>query len=245
MTKTDRTPKLSPRLGALLQLIRPGARLLDVGSDHAYLPVAAVAAGVAKAALASDIASGPIERARAHVAEYGLEDRVETMRTPGLEGTGDFHATDVVIAGMGGEMIASILEACRYIRDPRIRLILQPMTKSEKLREYLSHSGFEIDGETVIEEGRRIYEAMTAHYTGIPYLLSPLEAQIGRRDPGSDGEKTKKLLEKKIARQRKAAQGKRADDPEKEKEVRLLTELTSALEALELKSKKTNGEEEG
>ncbi|MBQ9467628.1 MAG: SAM-dependent methyltransferase [Clostridia bacterium] len=226
-------PKLSPRLTALCEAVRPGARLLDVGSDHAYLPVYAVLAGRASAALASDIAAGPVARAKEHIAAYGADRAVKTMQTPGLTGTEDFGATDIVIAGMGGEMIASILAQCAYIRDSRILLILQPMTKAAALRAFLAENGFDVSREMLIEEDRRIYEAFTANYTGRPYPLTPAEAEVGRLSGHAGLPLLERQVKKKIARYEKALRGKREGARDCRGEEELLAALKDLRETLQ------------
>lgn len=225
----EKIPKLSPRLEALCAMIRPGARLLDVGSDHAYLPVRAVLDGRAEKALATDIAAGPVARAKRHIEEYAVSDRVGVLRTPGLENTAFFGATDIVIAGMGGELIASIMEDCDYLRDAGVRLILQPMTKGAALRAYLAGKGFAIDGEAQIEEDERIYEALFAHWTGVPYTLTRAECEIGPILLRQGGETLRRRLARKCALLEKAIAGMKRGSLDCRDEEELLRDLRAAM----------------
>ncbi len=174
--------KLTPRLATALQYVRPDRRLADIGTDHAYLPIHIVASRLGKGgatgvpasgapiperpdcpmAIASDINRGPVARAQAHIEAAGLSAHIRTVCTPGLDGLEDYDPEDIIIFGMGGELIVSILAAAPWVHRVGKRLILQPMTHAEKLRAYLSGAGFSIVGETLSREGERIYQTLCA-----------------------------------------------------------------------------------
>ena len=186
-------PKLTPRLMTAVQYVRPGRLLCDVGTDHAYLPIWLCRAGILTppddgrtfCAIASDVRDGPVERARLHVAAAGLAGRILTVRTDGLTGLDVYRPEDITVFGMGGELIASILEKASFVRSPEIRLILQPMTHPEILREWLTQNGFPILSETLSAEERRIYQTICASYdpTAVPVPYDPAELLTGRAYP--------------------------------------------------------------
>ena len=159
--------KLTPRLMTAVPYVRGGRLLADIGTDHAYLPIylceqgrlTPVTAGNGESlcAIASDINKGPVERADQHVAAAGLSSVIRTHQTDGLTGLDVYDPDDIVIFGMGGELIAAILESAPWVNREGRRLILQPMTHAEKLRAYLLSSGFAIVGETLSREGERLY----------------------------------------------------------------------------------------
>ncbi len=198
---------LSPRLQAAAEFVRPGARLADVGTDHAYLPVYLSCQQRISEALASDIAKGPLKRAKETIGKYSAEEKVKTRLTPGLMGAEDFCPTDIVIAGMGGEMIVSVLENAGVVLDEGVHLILQPMTKQEVLRRFLSEKGFELLDETLVNEGERFYQILLCHYTGRAYSLSPLEEIFGPILLKKGGKTLEKLLEKKLMQWERAERG--------------------------------------
>lgn len=164
--------KLTPRLLTALPYVRSGRLLADIGTDHAYLPIYLCEAGIltpvtAKnaerlCAVASDINKGPVERADLHVAAAGLSDRIRTVQTDGLHGLEVYDPEDIVIFGMGGELIASILDAAPWARAVGKRLILQPMTHADRLRAYLCEAGLTVTGETLSREGERLYQTLCA-----------------------------------------------------------------------------------
>lgn len=148
---------LDKRLRCVAGLVRPGSVLADIGTDHAHLPVWLVKEGVCPRAVAADIRIGPAAAARRSVEAAGLEERIDVRVGDGLAPLCPGEADDIVIAGMGGETIASILEAAPWTKDGRYRLILQPMTRHECLRRFLLTGGFDILSEQIVQEGRRRY----------------------------------------------------------------------------------------
>ena len=184
--------KLTPRLMTAVPYVRGGRLLADVGTDHAYLPIylceqgrlipVPAGNGETLCAIASDINKGPVERADQHIAAAGLSDVIRTVRTDGLTGLDAYDPADIIVFGMGGELIASILEAAPWVNREGRRLILQPMTHAEKLREYLLSAGFAIVGETLSREGERIYQTVCAEpapKAALP-ILTPAELAVGQ-----------------------------------------------------------------
>ena len=159
---------LDKRLSAVAALVRQGSRLADIGTDHAYLPVHLVQAGVCPSAIASDIGAGPLDAARRTVTENGLTSEIALRLGNGLATVSAGEVEDVAIAGMGGETIVMILEAAPWVQDDGIRLILQPMTRAEDLRRWLLTHGFTILEEHLIIDGRHLYPVMAAEYTAAP-----------------------------------------------------------------------------
>ena len=158
--------ELTQRLLAVASFVRGGAYLIDIGTDHAYLPIYLAEKGIISSATASDINEGPCESARTHIAENGFADKINVVRTNGLEGHCARGTTDIVIAGMGGALICDILEKSDFIKQEGVRLILQPMRNAPDLRAYLLGEGFRLVDEALAREGERIYEIICAEYYG-------------------------------------------------------------------------------
>ena len=181
MTQFTVTP--DARLLSAVSYIQKGDRIIDVGTDHAYLPIYLVESGVASFALACDINQGPIDSARKNICEAGLGDRIATLKTDGLAGTEDFCPDDVLVFGMGGELIVRILSDAPWVKERRVRLILQPMSRVATLRRWLLDNGFEVIGESITHEGK-YYQTVCALYTGSmtepPY--SDEELLLGRKN---------------------------------------------------------------
>lgn len=158
--------ELTGRLAAVADMVRTGSRVADIGTDHALLPVWLVQSGRCPAAIASDIGEGPAASARRTVEAAALTARVSVRVGDGLGSVSLHEVEDIVIAGMGGETIAAILQAAPWVRDPRYHLVLQPMSKPERLRCFLYSAGFDIACETVVAEGERLYTVMSVSFTG-------------------------------------------------------------------------------
>lgn len=227
---TIKKQTLDGRLSAAAAYVRPGAVFADIGTDHAYLPIALLQSGIIRRGLAADIAEGPLSRAREHIAACGCSDKIDTLLTDGLTGVERYTPTDIAVCGMGGELIARILSDAPFTRDPALRLILQPMTMQPHLRLWLAENGYSIDDETIACAGGKRYPVLCCHYTGVPETCSPLEALLGKRniEKGFAAPDAEAFLLDRIARQRVITEGKqRSGDPAAEDAA-----LLAAMEAL-------------
>lgn len=149
---------LGDRLAACASLVRRGAFLCDVGTDHAYLPIYLCESGVISRAVASDINEGPILRAKENIAAHRLADKIDTALTGGLHSLEERGFSDIVIAGMGGLMIRDIISEAPFLRDEKISLVLQPMKNEDELRLWLSENGFLIADERLALDSGKIYQ---------------------------------------------------------------------------------------
>ena len=193
---------LDTRLRAAADMVPQGARLADIGSDHAYLPIALCLEGKIEYALASDINEGPVASARANIAKSGLVDRIEAIRANGLDKARDFAPDCITVLGMGGELIVTILERAEWVRDGGITLVLQPMTHAEILAEYLAENGFEVIDENIVSVGERddrIYRLIKAKYDGKKRDIGRVEALIGKINLERGDEVTKRYIGRMIA----------------------------------------------
>jgi tRNA (adenine22-N1)-methyltransferase len=169
--------RLSPRLEALAGLVPQGCRLADVGTDHGFLPIRLLLDGVIKSAVASDLRPGPLSAARKNAAAAGTEN-IRFCLCDGLEGISPEETDTVVIAGMGGETIAVILEKAPWVCRGKT-LILQPMTRQEVLRKALERMGLRIERERLVQDSGRIYSILLAR-AGEPERCTEAEYFTGR-----------------------------------------------------------------
>ena len=167
------------RLRSAVEYITRGGRVADIGTDHAYLPIYLVKEGLVSSALAADINEGPILSARANIAAAGLEEQISTLRTDGLHGVKPFAPDDIMIFGMGGELIVRILEEAEWVKDEKIGLILQPMTRASVLRAWLLQNGFAITGESITFEDK-YYQTVAARWCGKSDAYREEELLVGR-----------------------------------------------------------------
>lgn len=151
----------------------------DVGTDHAHIPIELVSTGKLPFAIATDISLPSAKKGEKNVAENGLSDKIKTYCANGTLGVPLDGIGDIIIAGMGGELIAEIIFADERLKSPDLHFVLQPMTKQEELRVLLSENGYEIEKESCVSDGERIYFIMSVYYTGVPKTLSVRERLLG------------------------------------------------------------------
>ncbi len=165
---------LTPRLRMIASLVPECESLCDIGTDHAYVAIYLAKKGIAKKIIAADIKKGPLMQAEKNIALFEVDSKVETRLSNGFEKISVGEAECAIIAGMGGETIAEILEnekGCRYF-------VLQMQTAHKYLREYLSSHGYVICDEAVCKEDRKMYTAILA-MRGEGQNLSETEKEIG------------------------------------------------------------------
>ncbi len=175
--------ELTPRLQAVASFVPQGARLADIGTDHAYLPVSLLLEGWIPSAVAADIHKGPLDRARQTAREYGCTEKVVFRLCDGLSDVKSYETDAIAIAGMGGETIADILSAARWVKEKNLPVILQPMSTQPELRRWLWQNGFAIREEKLVREGDTIYVVIFAQ-PGASVPMTAAEEWAGRQEKG-------------------------------------------------------------
>ena len=177
---------LSRRLELIASLVPKGARVCDVGTDHARLPIFLIERKIAERVIATDIRPLPLENAKKNVANSGVTG-IELRLCDGLSAVKKSEIDTVIIAGIGGEVISGIISRAEPLREqPCPLLILQPTTSPESLRRYLSQNGFEIQSETALKENGKLYSVMTAYYTGNKTQMPEYFYYVGKVDPKTE-----------------------------------------------------------
>lgn len=175
---------LSERLSAVASLVKPGSRIADIGCDHGYVTAYLVSGGTAVSAVAADVNIGPLRSCQSLIDSMGLGSFVDVRLCNGLDGIGEDECDTVIIAGMGGELIASILEKCPYIKSKE--LVLQPMTHPEAVRKFLFENAFEIERDIIVAEGRRSYCVIRAVPGGKVADYDLVDLYLGKIDDFSE-----------------------------------------------------------
>ena len=158
--------KINDRLLTAIPFVRQGKKFADIGTDHAYLPIYLVKNGIVTSSIAADINRGPLDKADENIEKYSFQSQISTVLCDGLTKINPDDADDIAIFGMGGELIVKIIDEAQWLKSEEKRLILQPMTHPEKLREYLSKNGYKIIGETLSLDRGKIYQTICAEYDG-------------------------------------------------------------------------------
>jgi tRNA (adenine22-N1)-methyltransferase len=172
--------QISGRLSACAELVRQGAVLADIGTDHAYLPIYLLKKGRIKFAHLSDINEGPLSKAAENAKNEGVTDMTALHLTSGAAALSDLGITDYCICGMGGELIAEIIGAAPALFDSSVNLVLQPMTRPEALRAFLFENGFAIREERYVFDEGKYYVIILAAYTGEREEYTEADAYFGR-----------------------------------------------------------------
>ncbi len=169
----------TPRLKALADMVGCESVVADIGCDHAYLSILLVQSKAAGRVIASDVAMGPVGRARSNIEKFGLGSQIVLRLGDGLSTLRAGEAGAIVIAGMGGRLIAQLLDDGADIARQTDRLILQPMTDAPVLRRYLYENGYAITAESLAAEKNRFYHIIqagrgpTQQYSDFDCHLSP------------------------------------------------------------------------
>ena len=201
-----------------------GGSVIDVGTDHGYVPVYFALEGLFSRIAASDIGKGPLQSARSSAREYGVEDKIEFYLSDGLKSVpGPFDT--VVIAGMGGETMVDIISGCPWVGTSK--LVLQPQSKTAELAMWLNDNGFVCRAAGLVEDAGKLYVAFSAATGDGGFDL--MGALLEGRDP-----LLKRCLSRERGRLLRAVQGmERGGRQDGHQYSRLLGELETVEKAME------------
>lgn len=203
----------SGRLRQLAELVRqlPCRRLVDIGSDHASVPIALLKQGCCASALVTDIRQGPLSVAADRAAEEGLGSEFQTLRTDGLDGIELDGGDILLISGLGGHTIAGILESHPdQVLIPK-RIIVQPQSREEIVRSALMRTGLALSDEQLVLDRDRLYLILVSdRHDKSKTPMSRLELHFGpvmlsALAKGDGDPLLKSYLEKRIRRLKKQA----------------------------------------
>lgn len=176
--------QLSKRLRAVAGMLDAGKECLaDVGCDHGYVSIYLIQHGVCAHAIAMDVRKGPLERAKEHIQQFGLEKKIQTRLSDGVEGLEPGEADCMVVAGMGGALTIHILEKGEAVIAQMKECVLQPQSEIAKVREYLWAHHYSITAEDMVLEDGKFYPLMKVvpgQKAAVPKELYELYAQYGQ-----------------------------------------------------------------
>jgi len=160
---------------AVVGLVQPCRSIADIGCDHGYVAMELVRSGICRHVIAMDINSGPLDRASRNIADYGLQDYIETRLSDGVSALEIGEAEGVICAGMGGKLVLSILEQGKKQIEEMRQIVLQPQSELEEVRSFLREKGYLIEKEDIICEDGKYYPMMRVR----PGVFGKLERQLG------------------------------------------------------------------
>lgn len=224
---------MNNRLKAIRRLVPNGRGIIDVGTDHGYLPVQLYKDGYSGALFASDIRPGPLSAARDRARRECAEDRIDFLLCDGLNACPSERVDTIVIAGMGGDTICGILDRAEWCMSPEYLLILQPMTKAEVLRFWLVNNGFLIEREVLAVEGETIYQILTARFQNVNTPLRDAELYLGSIDLQKKNPDFSLHLAQQKARLETSLAGMHAAGQRDERRLRFLTNTIREMQMIE------------
>lgn len=171
-----RQMELSDRLQAVAGLVTAGNVACDVGCDHGFVSIYLAERGISPRVIAMDVNRGPLQTARGHIGEYGLEELIETRLSDGVEALAAGEADTLICAGMGGRLMLRILEEGREKVRLMKEMILQPQSELQEVRKYLRSRGHTVAEERMVLEAGKYYPVMRVLPSG------RTEGQTGRAD---------------------------------------------------------------
>ncbi|MBU3093266.1 class I SAM-dependent methyltransferase [Clostridium sp. CM028] len=172
--------ELSIRLKWIASMIEECDSVIDVGTDHGYVPINLVKNGVIKKAIASDINKGPVEKAKNNIIHNNMRGQITCRLGSGLSTVEKGEVQVAIIAGMGGNLIRDILEADLDVVKQFNYMILQPVQNAEVLREYLYVAGYDILDEEICNDDGRFYEIIKARYNTKPVEVDSIYYEISK-----------------------------------------------------------------
>lgn len=178
---------ISNRLRFISNLIDKVDSIIDVGTDHGYVPIDLLKKGTVKKVIASDINKGPVERARENILLSGLSDRADCRLGGGFKTIRPGEVEAGIIAGMGGNLIRDIIEEDMEVFKSLKYVIAQPVQNPEVLRKYVLEKGFNLEDEWIIFDEGKYYEIMKISYNSKSNIINPVyydfsEILINKKD---------------------------------------------------------------
>lgn len=172
--------ELSIRLKTIASMIEECNSVVDVGTDHGYVPIYLVKNSIIESAIASDINKGPVEKATNNVLSNNVSNQISCRLGSGLSTVKKGEVQVAIIAGMGGNLIRDILEADLKVVKELKYMILQPVQNAEVLREYLYSTGYDILDEEICMDDGKFYEIIKAKYNNKPVVMDTIYYEISK-----------------------------------------------------------------
>ena len=159
------------RLAEITSRVAFGVSVLDVGTDHGYIPIYLAENGIAAQIFASDVSTGPLETAKRNAEKRGLSDKITFLLADGIPEAVAPLVDTIIIAGMGGETITGILERAPKTLKDGVFFILQPQTKLDALLNHLQFGEYNSINLSEVTEGRRKYTIVTSRKGNVSLIL--------------------------------------------------------------------------
>lgn len=219
------------RLDHILSLIHSDVGIVDVGTDHGILPASLAVKGYTGNLFATDIHASPLNAAKKQAEAVGVAGRIRFLLSNGLDEIDSSEVDSIVIAGLGGDLICSILDRAEWTMDSAYEILLQPMTKAEVLRFWLCNNGYEIQEEHLVQENGRLFRILSVRFSGSNTPMTDGELYLGKPEKVHNKDLFGLLLQQEKKRMEKKLSGLLAS--EKREEARFFGQILAEFVRIE------------
>jgi tRNA (adenine22-N1)-methyltransferase len=153
---------LPPRLAAALRMLEGFDNVADIGCDHGRLTAALLQQNACRRVVASDISEPSLEKARQLISLIGRQDSVSFRVGDGLQVLERGECDAIAILGMGGTLMAKLLETCGTPLNGARCVVLQPMRAQDDIRSYLYRNRYHISEDRIVHDHGRFYQILKA-----------------------------------------------------------------------------------
>lgn len=148
---------ISKRLETIADLVTPGYRASDIGTDHGYVPIYLLRNHICDHVIAADISRGSLEKAIQNVERAGLSDQIECRLSDGLSSIRPGETDSIIISGMGGILMDRILRAHPEVVKEAKELVLSPHRNPELITSFAEEFGFAVVYHEVLLDKKKYY----------------------------------------------------------------------------------------
>lgn len=195
--------ELSLRLKKIAAMVERSESIVDVGTDHAYVPIFLIKNGVCSKAIASDINKGPVEKAKKNIKREGLEKYIQCRLGGGLTTVKKGEVNAAVIAGMGGNLIRDILEESLCVFKRLDYVVLQPVQNADVLRKHIFNKGYQVIDEELCRDEDKYYEIIKVRFDNNPRKVEGIFYEISETMINKKHPMIKEFIEYKLGTYRK------------------------------------------
>lgn len=160
------------RIEAIASLVDNDALVVDIGTDHAYLPIYLYENDITKNIVASDISSNALLFAKNNLEKHNLSGKIKLVVSDGFKNLDECFDI-AIISGVGTETIKKILDN-EVLPN---KLILSSHKNVSDLRKYMFKIGYKIEKEIIVYENNIYYNIIK--YVKGKDILSKYDLLVG------------------------------------------------------------------
>ena len=182
---------MDDRIKAMLNFVREGSKIADIGADHGYLSIELAKNKRAIKVIATEKNIHPFEALSKNISGF---NQIEARLGDGLQVLSAGEVDTICVAGMGGALIQKILDESPEVVQGARQLILQPMNGVKKIRTWLSENNWVIADEDLAEASGIIYEIICAERNPVQKIFKRESSPLLQKFLSQRAEKLEKVL---------------------------------------------------